>query len=147
MLEKRWMLFEDVAVSAIIIPVFLLISIFIFAWGHEKYFFWSAEAGLYEFDKLSHDIKRETNFIKKRGGEIAEIRSFSSRSGTLSRESYDERSVLMDSCIELKADVGRYNKLVQPAYSLVMSEPISMQIHKGFDSIAMSYCDKYGGWR
>jgi len=147
MLDKIWRFVENIAALTVVAPVFILFFLIVFSWSYDKGVSWIAERGLYESSRLVCSIEREIDFIKRRGGEIAEIRKSTDRNGVEEKESWDERDVLRDSCISLKHEIGEYNRLIQPAYSIVMGDPISMQIHQKFDPTAMIYCDKYSGWR
>jgi hypothetical protein len=139
--------FGNMAVSALLTPIVFLIFSFVFMYAREEYSSWSANQSLNEFSHLTDRVERETQFVIKLGNEISEIRSWTVRKGENSRETGIVTVTLRDACLDLQRAVGDYNKAVQPAYSITMSDPISMQIHQEVNPVAKSYCIQYGNWR
>jgi len=139
--------FGNIAVSALLAPILLALIFFCYRLVHDDYTQWSANKSLNEFSYLSYQIERETKFIVKLGDEIMETRNLSVRYGEVSRESWITTDALRKACLDLQEAIGDYNIAVQPAYSITMSDPISMQIHQEVNPVAANYCIQYGNWR
>jgi len=143
--DRAWMFFENIGVLAIIIPILSVFVIIVCMFAYDKYSSWSANRSLNEFSDLAYNIERETNFIIKIGDEIKEIRNYPvCKYCDFSREIGANNAIIRDSCGDLWRAIRSYNRVVQPAYSIIMSDPISMQIHKEINPLANEYCEESG---
>lgn len=138
--------FGNMAVSTLLAPILLTLIFFGYRLVHDDYTQWSANKNLNEHSYLSYRIERETRFIIKLGDEIKETRSFPALYSEVSRESWITTDALRKAYWDLQEVIGEYNRAVQPAYSISMGDPVSMQIHQKADPVATNYCIQYGNW-